>query len=365
MGFTVQQPRYAEAGLITFPVNFAPLPSGKVDKVPAVKGWQKIGAKGSAALGQKESFAACGVGLVTGKRSGLTILDIDTPSENALADALSKHGKSPVIAKTASGKFHVWYKHNGEGRHIRPFEGLDIDILGQGGAGGFAVVPDSEHDGKRYEFIQGGLDAVPALPVMRGLEGIPALERASKAIEKPLQAPALSSGKFPVGQRTKALFDALRDYAGRNQVTSESGLLEFGRLWLMAHCEGDYPEVRLLGQVKGVLKLIEQGRCWTKGQGQKVVIDGDELERLASSPDALCLYMMLQKAHWDRERFALANAFGASLGWSKPRFQKARDTLQEFGLIACLQKGGNGPNDPPIFTLNIQSHGNIEKDLSQ
>ena len=52
------------------------------------------------------------------------MLDIDTTDERALADALIRHGDTPFITRTASGKFHALYRHNGERRRIRPFRGL-------------------------------------------------------------------------------------------------------------------------------------------------------------------------------------------------------------------------------------------------
>ncbi len=54
-----------------------------------------------------------------GQRSRITVLDVDSKDERILADALGRHGKRAVIARTGSGKFHFWYKHNGERRRIR------------------------------------------------------------------------------------------------------------------------------------------------------------------------------------------------------------------------------------------------------
>src|SRR6516162_8985087 len=55
-------------------------------------------------------------GFQPGARSKITILDVDTTNERVLADAQIRHGGSPLKVRTASGKFHVYYRHNGEPR---------------------------------------------------------------------------------------------------------------------------------------------------------------------------------------------------------------------------------------------------------
>ncbi|WP_283176817.1 GDSL-type esterase/lipase family protein [Gemmobacter sp. 24YEA27] len=71
-------------------------------------------------------------------------------------------GDTSIIIRTASGKAKLWYRHNGEGRHIRPFNGLPIDVLG----GGFTIAPPSwrEDIGEAYSFIKGGLSDIANLP---------------------------------------------------------------------------------------------------------------------------------------------------------------------------------------------------------
>jgi Bifunctional DNA primase/polymerase, N-terminal len=90
------------------------------------------------------------IGFATKRRNGVTILDIDTPDEKVLADALNRHGRTPLIARTGSGKFRAYYRHNGERRRIRPWRGLAIDLLG---TGGFVVAPPSEVAKGSYSFI--------------------------------------------------------------------------------------------------------------------------------------------------------------------------------------------------------------------
>src|SRR5262245_17291774 len=122
--FATWQPQYAERGIATFPIGEA--------KTPRIKGWQKIGLRGSAELASKFSDADA-LGYVTGRRSNITVLDIDSTEEKIAEDAVRQHGHPAIITRTASGKLHLQYRYHGERRRIRPFRGLPIDILGDNG----------------------------------------------------------------------------------------------------------------------------------------------------------------------------------------------------------------------------------------
>lgn len=152
------QPVYAEHGIATFPVTEL--------KAPAVRGYLKMGLDTSRGLVIKFPDAPA-IGFATKRRNGVTILDIDTPDEKVLADALNSHGHTPLIARTGSGKFHAYYRHNGERRRIRPWRGLAIDLLG---TGGFVVAPPSEVAKGSYSFIEGTLDDIDQLPALRNLD---------------------------------------------------------------------------------------------------------------------------------------------------------------------------------------------------
>jgi hypothetical protein len=105
--FAEWQAAYAAHGIATFPVG--------ENKRPAITNY---GLKGSAQLALRHPSAA-GVGFMTSARNRITILDIDTTDERVFADALARHGETPVKVRTASGKWHAYYRHNGERRRIR------------------------------------------------------------------------------------------------------------------------------------------------------------------------------------------------------------------------------------------------------
>ena len=103
---------------------------------------------------------------MTNARNRIAVLDVDSTDERIFADALNRYGDTPVKVQTGSGKFHGLYRFSGERRRIRPFGEVPIDILG---TGGFVIAPPSVTEKGTYRFIEGGLDDLDRLPIMRGL----------------------------------------------------------------------------------------------------------------------------------------------------------------------------------------------------
>src|SRR6516164_6162424 len=157
------QADYAAHGIPTVPVEFV-RDGDEVRKKPMVGNAGRFGLVGSSKIASKFA-AAPGIGFVCGRPSGITVLDVDTKDERVLADAVNRQGATPLIARTASGKCHAYYKHNGERRWIKPRRDVPIDILG----GGLNVAPPSRLEAGRYEFIQGSLDDLGDLPVLHNL----------------------------------------------------------------------------------------------------------------------------------------------------------------------------------------------------
>ena len=152
--FAEAQQVYADHGIATFPVN--------ADKRPMVKHYGRFGLVGSAKIAGRFADAPA-IGFMCGKRNGITVLDIDTTDERVLADAVDRHGRTPIITRSGSGHFQAWYRHAGERRLIRPRRDVPIDILGAG----FVVAPPSTVAKGSYQFIQGSsLDDLDSLPTL-------------------------------------------------------------------------------------------------------------------------------------------------------------------------------------------------------
>ena len=105
--FSRWQPYYAAHNIATFPVLIA-----EDAKKPAVTNYGKVGLPGSAELASKRQFAGTDAfGFMTGPRSKITVLDVDTSDEKILANTGRRHwsfaaaveNSTPTIGTTASG----------------------------------------------------------------------------------------------------------------------------------------------------------------------------------------------------------------------------------------------------------------------
>jgi hypothetical protein len=89
--FAAWQPQYAELGIATFPVR---------EKKPAVKGYLNLGLRASGELRERFKDASA-IGLAC-KRSGVTVLDVDSTDERLFADALDEFG--PTHSSSEAGR---------------------------------------------------------------------------------------------------------------------------------------------------------------------------------------------------------------------------------------------------------------------
>lgn len=100
-------------------------------------------------------FRTANLGVVTGKQSGVVVIDIDPRhgGNDSLDDLLVKMGKFPDTATviTGSGGLHIYFKHpGGVVKNSAGALGVGIDVRGDGG---FVVGPGSLHEcGGFYEW---------------------------------------------------------------------------------------------------------------------------------------------------------------------------------------------------------------------
>jgi hypothetical protein len=104
--FDKWQADYAAHGVATFPVE--------ANKRPMVSRYNQFGLVGSAKIASKFTTAPA-IGFMCGRRSGVTVLDVDTTDERTLADAINRHGRTRIIARSGSGHFQAWYRQR---RHM-------------------------------------------------------------------------------------------------------------------------------------------------------------------------------------------------------------------------------------------------------
>jgi len=322
--FSKWQPEYAAHDIATFPVGKA--------KKPGIRGWQKVGLRGSAELATKFADADA-FGYVTGRRSNVTVLDIDTTEEKIAEDAIRQHGQPAIITRTASGKFHHLYRYNGEHRRIRPWPELPIDLLGDNG---YALAAPSKIAMGTYEIIHGHLDDLDRLKPMAAAPAVAPL---------PVQWRGMRQGDG----RNRALWErCMRTGAG----TSLDRMLEIAR-----NANQSFKEPLTDPEVVKVATS-----AWQRDAGglnffirPRIMLDHDAYDELdKSNPDALRLLLRLQRFHGGDDRFALAKPMAASMGWDIRRWKAARAALVDVGLIRCIRPGGRGPNDPPIYAWTLK-----------
>lgn len=316
--FPRHQPDYAAAGLATFPCDGA-------TKRPIVSNYLRAGRPASSGWARKFADADA-FGFACGARSGLSVLDIDAPDENLLTDAMALVGESPVVVQTASGKFHAWYRHGGEGRSVRKAArdmGLagPVDILGNG----FALAPGSITPAGEYRFVAGGLDDVARLPRMR----LPVAGGADLNTASAPRQPA----PVAMGERNTTLFRALLQAA---RTCSDEVALTHYAVEVNAANAQPLPAAEVARTVASVWKMQAEGRNWS-GAGQRLDLRFDDLDRLLPlGPDVVSMCLYLRRQHWGGSSFFIANAMREAMPdgvWTQRRFKAARAALLTAGIV--------------------------------
>lgn len=325
--FAEWQPRYAERGVATFPVVMA----GE-GKRPAVRGYLDLGADLSRQLVMRFPEADA-LGFALGSRSRVTVLDVDTNDERVLADALDRFGKTPIVVRSGSGNFQAWFRHAGEGRKIRPFAKQPIDVLG----GGFVVAPPSKAARGSYQFLSGGLDDLDSLPALAGLPS-------------DIIVPPANSSAAPIKSDEGRRNDGLWRYC----MAQARGCPSLDSLLSKARNRNEelmppLPDAEVCKIASSAWKYESEGRNFIGG-GSSAILRHTVIDRLAAGdPHAFSLYAVLQRHHWERDEFAIANSMAETLGWHVDRLRAARAALLSAGVIRCVHPGGKGPRDPPLY----------------
>jgi hypothetical protein len=312
--FETAQPKYAELRIATFPFDA----TQEVKRGPMVSRYDRMGLPASRQMALRFPDAP-GLAAMAGARNRFTILDIDergAPGERLLADVQRQFGQSKVVVRTGSGGFHAYYRHNGEGRKIRPDPRKPIDLIG----GGPIVLPPSRGFRGNYEIIHGRLEDLAAL------EPIKSAPAADSTID-------LRSARK--GDRDKTFWPHIARQA--HHAKSLDDLIATARELndLMAEPWSD-SEVN-----SEIVKRCEY--WWGKtqagenhfGVGRYVRLDHVLIDNLCD-PDAFYLLAVLQRHHWRRD-FYLGNAMHESLGWTLKRFVTARARLLETGYLTIVR----------------------------
>jgi hypothetical protein len=333
--FATDGPRWVEAGIPVVPLN---------GKAPLVKNATKFTVAGSKRLLARQSFSAANLGYLAGAKSGLVVIDVDDPADKWVALAIDRYGDTPCKINTATGKRHLLYRWQGEGRQIRPNPLEPIDILG----GGIVVAPPSVGEKGVYHFIEGGLHSLDKIPALTGHER----EHVAQI------APSMVRAVGRKGSRNRTLFSLLLKHAPA--CDSLDDLLDVARTMN----DGFTPPLEdreVCEVVKSAWGYETKGHNWAGQEGRSVVRRSllDQFVKRAGEPgisDAFMLWSVLQISHPPiRKVFAVSPKAMAAAnlmpGWNVKRYRRARDLLLEVGCLVRVKRGGAGMHDPDLYSL--------------
>lgn len=318
--FAEWQPRYAEVAVPSFPV---------VGKKPAIKGYLNVGLTGSRDLAIKFGEAnAFGIPL---GRSKITVLDVDTPDERVLADAMHRFGRSPFIVRSGSGNWQAWYRNTGEGRRIRALP--DVDILGAG----YVVAPPSEGAKGSYTLVEGALDDLTDLPAMADPEC--GKSRTYNCTPSPL--PPLPLEGLTPGERNSGLWRFLMTQAP--YCDDADALIDVARTASDAFAS-PLPDAEVVKTALSAWRYEAEGQNWiARGRQRPALSEPDAL--IWENPDAFLLWKVLRHYNAGRSRFFIANEMAKTMPtrpWDRERFASARKTLLDHGHITLVRRASTG-----------------------
>jgi hypothetical protein len=319
--FAQYQPDYAQRGIATFPCSTD-------TKKPLVKHWLKIGPGAASAFARKFTDANA-LGFVTGRRNGITVLDIDVPDKRVLDDAVARHGEPRIVVRTASGKFHAWYRFKGERRQIRPWPDREIDILGEGG---FVLAPPSSYRSGQYELIQGSLDDLDHLTPMVGLD-CP-------------QAQTEGHAPIPKGRRNNEMWRHCMRRA--NDCNSLDELVDAARTYNM-QMEQPLEDTEIIKAANSAWGYAERGQNRFGQHG--AWFPCNEITALLEHQDAFLLLAFLRAHNGPWSHFMCANdGLAEKFGWPRKRLALARTRLIELQYIKHVRHAGRG--QPALYSMD-------------
>ncbi len=313
-------------------VGLCPIPcGGEENKTPIGIKWKNLSKRPGKDFLSKliEKHSTANIGILTGKLSGVTIVDIDDPE---IVDAMQdRFGDTLIVTSTPSGGVHLWYRWTDErSRNLRS-EGLKVDIKA---TGGFIVVPPSfrPSTGVPYRLIKGSFADLGNLQPIKpnSLEERPTAVVGLRGIGK--------------GRRNNTIFlRLLREVKHTDDIEA---LLDVAQMINSDHTEEPLPDSEILGIVRSVWSIEVRGENWV-GQDVQIPVSSSEIDLLSPHPNALTFWVsVIRRHHWDRTRgpFALASKAMAEneviKGWKdRRRYHSSIENLIKLGFLKRAHNG--------------------------
>lgn len=233
---------YADKGWQVFPLK-------PKDKIPACK-WADVATSEKNQLtGLFEFSPNANIGIATGKRSGITVLDVDASHDGyeSLAELLAEYGALPEtpVAKTGGGGEHIFFNYVPGTRNSAGKLGRGLDIRSDGG---YVVGAGSVHpSGTKYEWV--------VLPSKTPLADMPQwmVELLAEKEAAPAQEVATN---IISGERNNALTKVAGSM--RRKGHSEAGITAALLVYNQEHCNPPLSEREVMDIARSVTRYEPQ-----------------------------------------------------------------------------------------------------------
>jgi hypothetical protein len=321
--FADAAPAWAAAGIVPLPVS------------PTGKGWmvkhpETFRRQTAMSLAAKPRFADANLGFLCGALNGLTVIDIDSPADAELQHALTTYGDTGAIVRTPSRGAHLYYRHGGEGREIRPDPSRPIDELG----GGLCIAPPSSKPaGGGYAWLRGDLSIIPNLPKIR-----------PGAVQKIRDVERQVGPRVQKGERNAQLFRYCRQIVGYCDDLDQ--LIDAARTWADSKCAEPLPDAEIVATANSVWKY--------RGGRKRVmqnIVEAPFYAALTANLDALALYSYLSAENGPNAQFMVADGLGPAKNWPQRFVPRARRALLDMGAIKCVRFPRKGV--PALYRWNL------------
>ena len=334
-GLAYWQPVFEAESIALFPVG--------PDKRPLVRHWQKATPHASRSWASR--FAGEQAFGFLPRRAGITVLDIDSADERFAQSLFDHYGEPKALVRTASGKFHGFYRHSGERRMVRPEGTLrPYDILGDG----YSIAPYSMLPAGGYEFIVGGLEDLRSLSPLAVPPPTPVRAHLTAANED-VAAPTPPADS---GRRNDTLFRLLGPHA--RQCDDLAALIDVAQGLNNDQADplGDGEVQRIAASVWGY-EQRGQNYIGLQTAEQKLMISGEAISRLVSNHGlkAAGFYTWALSRFGGLDTFTLPNGLSKSdsiKDISKRDVPACRQALVEEGLVVPLRRASTA-NGPDLF----------------
>lgn len=323
---------FADNAFAMYQHGLAVLPIG-IDRTPSIKGFGRWKTRPGTQTIKKwmRTHPTDNIAIVP-NLSGVLIVDCDDASQDQAVEDL--FGPTPLKVVTRRGWHRYYRKVNERLPGNLRFAGLQVDLK----ASGIVIAPPSVHESGHIYRLEGDWSALKDLPPPQ-LETLAALLAKRGRVDASAMRDG-SRGQWLNDQLCKCTMDCLT----------------FEELVHRAAALNDDLEVRGIARLPEAEILKRAQKVWTDAQSGKLQPlstyrgtlktshgELDALGRISPKhgPDALVLLLKLRAVHTARcrrgESFCLtpqsmANK-GVLIGWTRERFQNARDVLLEAGMI--------------------------------